>query len=660
MRMRFIKAHLIFKRYLAAMAFLFFGNLVYAQDTLSREFGKVTLADFRQGTSSMDTGASALILMDIGKTYFDLSRSAFANYDAVYTRFTRIKILDKRGIKSGTFEIPLRIIRLKIGESITDLRGTTYNLENGNIVASKLEESSIYTDNFNQYFSIKKFSMPELKAGSVFELTYTIRTAFTSIRSWNFQYEYPCLWSEYEVDLNSNMNYRVTTKGSLPFYISTSAIGKDKTQQYRWVKKDVAALVHEDYVSSMKNFIESVSFRYGSFNIKNDRDNRQAWEKISEDFLLRNELNENAEYTNPWIDSELGKIVGNETDKKKIARKIYTYVRDNFNCVNHNAVSARHTLKQIFDNRAGSEVEINLLLMMFLRHEKIIAYPAVMSTRENGYSELEYPFMEEYNYLVCVVYEEGQEIPLDASRPHLAYGRLLDDCYNGGMRILNESDPKLVRMTPDSLLEKEVTNLFIVNDDKGLFTGSVTITYGINKSYAIREEVRKNSKKEYFSKKLVSDFEGLSIQNPDFDGLDDEETPLVMHYDLDFNDFQKLKVIYFNPFKGTSFIRNPFVSPERVYPVEFPYKQDHIILVSMDIPKGFLVDELPKSTRIKLNENQGLFEYVVQQNPDNIQMQIRLRLNKTVFPPEDYTSLREFFNDVVKKESEQIVFKRVQ
>jgi hypothetical protein len=40
-------------------------------------------------------------------------------------------------------------------------------------------------------------------------------------------------------------------------------------------------------------------------------------------------------------------------------------------------------------------------------------------------------------------------------------------------------------------------------------------------------------------------------------------------------------------------------------------------------------------------------------------MRVHLKLNKTFFPTEEYSTLRDFFAFVVKKENEQLVFKKV-
>jgi hypothetical protein len=118
-------------------------------------------------------------------------------------------------------------------------------------------------------------------------------------------------------------------------------------------------------------------------------------------------------------------------------------------------------------------------------------------------------------------------------------------------------------------------------------------------------------------------------------------------------------LIYFNPIIGEVYKTNPFKSVERYYPVEMPYKLEETYVLNMDIPKGYQVDELPKSARVAYNGNEGIFEYLIQKNTDNIQMRVHLKLNKAFFPTEEYTTLRDFFGYVVKKENEQIVFKKI-
>ena len=54
-----------------------------------------------------------------------------------------------------------------------------------------------------------------------------------------------------------------------------------------------------------------------------------------------------------------------------------------------------------------------------------------------------------------------------------------------------------------------------------------------------------------------------------------------------------------------------------------------------------------------------MFEYIVTKNSTDIQLRSKIVLNKANFEPEDYETLRNFFAYVVKKQAEQIVFKKI-
>jgi hypothetical protein len=94
-------------------------------------------------------------------------------------------------------------------------------------------------------------------------------------------------------------------------------------------------------------------------------------------------------------------------------------------------------------------------------------------------------------------------------------------------------------------------------------------------------------------------------------------------------------------------------------PVEMPYLVNENYILNMDIPKGYEAEEIPKSTRVKFNDTEGIFEYLIAKTDKNIQLRSTIKLNKATFPPEDYQSLRDFFAYVVKKHSEQIVLKKI-
>jgi hypothetical protein len=679
---RFLNDSVYSKLFCLFFNLFLFNYSLYAQDSLNFEFGKIKLSDFNQAAPKFDSGASAVIIADIGKTYFEGDRVESMNI--IFTRFMRVKILNKNGFHAADYEIRLINNADFNDESILELRGSTFNLENGIIQETKLETNAVYTEKYNKYISVKKFTMPSLKEGSIYDITYTLKIKKSvNIKSWDFQSIYPCLWSEYQVKIPFFHHYHLELKVNQPFDIDSKEIIPEKfamklyngrgqesgsyrltgnSTLYKWVKKNVPSFKDETYISSIKNYIDGIKFQYNYFQF--DSLHRRiysdaSWIKLSEEYYVISNLKESFETNNTLLDEEIQKILVKSNNNDEIIHSMYFFVRDNFKCTGHSAIFPGHSLWETLKNRSGTEAELNILLMFMLRQANIIAEIALLSTSENGFATQDYPMLDEYNYLICIVHDNKKDIKLDASWPENPFGSLLPNCYNGGARVLNDHNARLIRLLPDSLIESKRTNVIIASDDNGALSGSLSTIYGFENSFKIRADVKKTSMKEYFKSNQFTSANEINTLNYEFDSLGNSEVPLVENCDIDFKDLFKSGMVYFNPIIGFSLRKNPFNSVERRFPVEMPYKKDDIYILSMDIPKGFQVEEIPKSEKINLNDDQGIFEYIVDKNPDNIQLRVHIMINKTVFSVNDYSGLREFYNYVLKKESEQIVFKKI-
>ncbi|RYG46760.1 MAG: DUF3858 domain-containing protein, partial [Chitinophagaceae bacterium] len=134
--------------------------------------------------------------------------------------------------------------------------------------------------------------------------------------------------------------------------------------------------------------------------------------------------------------------------------------------------------------------------------------------------------------------------------------------------------------------------------------------------------------------------------------------PLAIHYSFKM-DLGETDILYFNPMMNEGLKENPFKSLRRFYPVEMNYAIDQTYLLRLETPAGYVIDELPKQLTVKLNAaGDGFFEYRLSESKGTISLRSRLKINRTFYSPEEYDYLREFFNLVVKKHAEQIVFKK--
>jgi len=198
----------------------------------------------------------------------------------------------------------------------------------------------------------------------------------------------------------------------------------------------------------------------------------------------------------------------------------------------------------------------------------------------------------------------------------------------------------------------------LFSDEKGEISGRMQQIPGYYESYSLRSRIREKGVEELF-RDIKKDFgSDVDISNPSIDSLEKYDLPLQLNYDVKLN-FGNEDIIYLNPMFGEGYKENPFKSATRTYPVEMPYAFDEVFVLTADVPAGYEVDELPKSVRVNFDEEgKSFFEYIIGNSGGVISFRSRIKLTRSYYLPDEYEILREFFNLIVNKHNEQIVFKK--
>ncbi|MEP7106802.1 MAG: transglutaminase domain-containing protein [Ferruginibacter sp.] len=662
-----------------------------AQDKLNIKFGKVKPEDFDVKSALIDSSTNAVVVADVGKSSF-IANSTELTFSLIYTEKKRIKIINKNGFDAATITIPLYVVDNR-AEELEDLDAFTYNLENGKVVQTKVDKSSVFTEKRSKNWIYKKFTFPALKEGSIIEYSYEVKSDFFfNLQPWIFQGEYPVLWSQYEAGIPEFYKYVTLSQGYQPFFINkvinsstsfsfTEHVAREESfsgapstssglntfkldgniEYHTWVMKNVPALKEEPFTTTVHNSIAKIEFQLNQVAFphsipKNYMDN---WEKVASDLMLDEEFGVSINRANNWLDDEVERVVKNAATQKEKAQKIFEYVRDNFTCNDINRIYVTTNLRDVFKNKSGSVADINMLMIAMLKNQKINVNPVILSTRDHGFTHEIYPLIDRYNYVVAKVVIDDKDVYLDATIRQLAFGRLPSKVYNGQGREISKSLAMPVFFTADSLKESGMTMVIISNLEKGGVEGSFSQNLGVYESMKIRNKMTKTLPED-FKKSLQQQYpEEIVIDNVQLDSLKLLNEPVGLKFDLKFKTFVEDDIVYFSPMLGEAIKKNPFSAAERFYPVEMPYTVDDIYTLSMEIPKGYKVDELPKSVRLNLNEDEGMFEYLISLDKDYVQMRCRLQLRRANYLNEDYQTLRDFYTYIIKKEAEQIVFKKV-
>jgi len=656
---------------------IFFVTNSSAQKEPKFKFGSITAADFSTTTYEIDSSASAVVLADIGSTVFEGNNKS--SFSLVFKNYRRAHILNKNGYDIANVEIPL-YTNGDMEEELQNLKAVTYNLENGKVVETKLEvKTAVFKDKINKNLVIKKFTFPNIKAGSIIEFEYKVHSDYIfNLQPWDFQGQFPRLWSEYRVAMPAFYTYVTLAQGYQSFYIKdqkntrtafhlaeTRGTGaSDKASfdanvtDYRWVMKDVPPLKTESYTSTIRNHIARIEFQLQSIGEPFTYQNvMNSWPVVAKDLLEDEDFGAQLKKDNSWLKDEVAIALKGATSPMEKVKNIYAWVRDNFTCTNHSRRYLEQSLKNVLKSRKGNEAEINLLLIALLRRADIQADPVMLSTRSNGFIHAVYPLLGRFNYVICLTMIDGKQVYLDASESDMGFGKLNYECFNGNARVINK-DATPITLYSESIKEIKNTTVFIINNEEGKSIGSMTKVSGYYESVGMRNKIKEKGKDEFlkdFKKGFSTNFD---ITTGRVDSVANIEEPIGVYVEFDVKSGDE-DIIYMNPMLMDGIKENPFKSAQRFYPVEMPYAIDETYNMQMEIPKGYVLDELPKQSVVKFNEEgDAVFEYRISSYESNIMFRSRLLVKRTIFLPEEYENLREFFNLVVKKHNEQIVFKK--
>jgi hypothetical protein len=502
-----------------------------------------------------------------------------------------------------------------------------------------------------------------------------------NLQPWEFQGEYPCLWSEYNLALPDFFNYVFLSQGYLPFDINTTTKGfsnfnvrnatsagagtgfniSSDVLHRKWVIKNANAMKEENFTSTIANHISKIEFQLSEYRFPNQpvQPIMQSWAKVAEKMMSSTDFGLAITRSNDWLSDDIKKITSGAQTEEERAKKIYEFIRNNFTSTGDYGLylSDNTNLKDVFKRKSGKACEINLLLLAMLYHDNITCKPILMSLRERGVVHMIYPLMDRFNYLIAEVQVGTRKFYLDASKPMLGFNQLSADCYNGIAWSITKEEQQPVYFYADSLKESKYTTVLLFSEKPNEISGTLSTVLGNNGSLNFREKM-KSSNINTITNEIRKSITGeIKIENLSIDSLNNYDDPVTVKYNLKLN--AEADIIYINPMFGEAIQKNPFSSTKRNYPIEMPYQKDDHFVLNMEIPAGYQVEEMPKSVRYKLNEDEGMFEYLIANRDGRIQIRTSIKLNKANFLMDDYEGLREFYAFIIKQQNEQIVLKKV-
>lgn len=621
------------------------------------KFGDVSLKDLQMTTYDKDPSAAALILADYGEVYINLSTNGAS---LVFERHTRIKILKKEGLSWADVGVRLWHIGTT-DERISGLKASTYNLEDGKIVESKMPKESVFKEKFNKSIDLQKFALPNVKEGSVIEYSYKINSEFiTNFPNWQFQYTIPVVHSEYWAIIPEFFIFEKYMQGYIPvtLYDVTSKNSQDfNSKAHHWICKDVPAFIDEPYMTSDEDYVSKIKFALSHINFPNQpiREIMGSWQKLN-DKLLESEAFGGAIRGSGFLKKTVEEITAGMTDNQQKLNAIYSYVKQNFTWDGTRDMLA-DPLKKVFELKKGTTGDLNILLASMLEKAGFTLDMVLISTRDHGFIRREYPMESQFNYVVVAVMLDNKTIMLDATEKLLPPGMLPSRCLNGEGLVISKTNHGWMKIDP-KVKAKSIVNAELTLHQDGSLKGNLNFVHDGYDALDMRKEFANKGEEKY-----VKDFLGTrqwEIEKSEFLNIKEIDQSVKANFALQINDHISVAgdAMYINPFIAEHQTENPFKLEKREYPVDYGKPTEEVYMCKIVIPDGYTVDELPESRVLMLPGNAAKYVYNIASTGNFVTVLSNFQINKSLFLQAEYPNLREFYNQVVAKQAEQIVLKK--
>jgi hypothetical protein len=605
----------------------------------------------------------------------------------IFTRHLRIRILSKEGYSFATHSLSL-YRGSSLSESVSEIKGYTYNLVNGKVEDDKLGGDNIFREEINVNWMRTKFTMPNVKVGSIIDLRYKITSDFLwNLREWEFQSIIPAEWSEYTVTIPEYYNYSKLIHGGLSFVInetktipgSITFMTKERDERnhtvrtsfdqtkidfsqsvYHFAVSDVPAIVEEPYSPAMTNFISKVEFelQYSKFPGEEKKSYTTTWQDICDDLMINTDFGVQLQRGRILKDAVAAINATNATSLQKVVAA-HDFIRSRMIWNDKYGLYPTTSLREAFDKKTGNDADINLLLTLLLKELDLDASPVAISTRDNGVLVESHPVRTQLDYVLASVTIDGKTMLLDATGKQRPYNFLPFRCLNGNGLLVSKTN---MRWIP--LLGEERDNTLYHAEMKISGDGVVSGTLKVSQSGYSADRVRSDYKtdgREKYLKSLKEHHKEWVISDLILDDIDSITASVNQKYTLSSEEIavQNGNMIYFNTLVGFGQNSNPFKAEKRENMVDFVYPVKDVYVFFFEIPEGYAVESMPESVKLLMPDQAGSFKFIITALGNKVSINSTLSITKMLFTPAEYDTLRNFFAQIVAKHAQQIVLKKV-
>ena len=644
----------------------------FAQETalkINNKMGKPTTEELNLTVYEPEPEAEAVVLYDATEAVY---RWGTDDFRINYTHKTRIKILKEEGIDYANVVITLYESSANHSnkEAMSGLKAYAYNMENGKMVKSKMGKDQVFKERINQNLTQVKFTIPQVKVGTIIEYEYDIISDFYyNLESWEAQWEIPVLYTEYEIGIPEYFVFDIDVRGSHSLHredkhinMTFTAFGDTFTcngNNIKFIGEQIPSLKDDKFVWCIDNYRAQVEFELRSIEIPGSvyRYYTQTWEEIDNALLEDEAFGGCLKMDNPFKEEMKALPLKETKDIEKRIGMVYQLLCSKLKWNGRYTLGGR-SVKEILKDGSGSNADLNFIFISMLKDAGIRAVPAVMSRRDLPMLPSR-PSIDNLNTFVVAIAKDNSTNStftfFDSSNRYGYLNTLPEILMTDRARIIGTGD-KWVNLNEISKNEiKTVIDTKVTPEGK--IIGERTSNY--TGQYAAK------IKRTFFSAedsltyiKNFNNKNNVTITQYQLNGINEFTSDIQEQMAFEKECSVNGNIMYINPLIFLHCEESPFKQSERKLPIEFSYTEQISMTISMTLPEGFVIDDLPKSKRLETSKKEISALYLITQNENKITIRYNFKLNKIIFNNTQYTGLKQFWDELADINNAQIVIKK--
>ena len=634
---------------------------------VNKKFGKPTDEEMSMTVYAPDPDADAVKLYSNTDVQFDFMVDDFW---VVYRVKERVKVLKPEGASAADVTIVFYDPQGSTnGDRISGVKGSAYNLEDGKVVRSKLTGDLKSKERVDKYYSQVKFSIPNVKVGTVIEYEFQRQSPYIyTISDWDAQCEMPVFFTEYTITIpewfnfNTAMHGRATITGSrkddtfktvLPGGLLTCA-----ATAHHFEGKELPAVKDDDYIWCVDDFMTKVEHDLRSINISGSyyKNFQSTWEDVDKMMLGDEDFGKYFNMDNPLAkeqaDLKLDGLTAKEKTEKLRDLLMAYYTWDQ----SYGLYSI--SPKKLQKEGTANSCTLNFALMSMLRDAGITACPVVLSRRSKGRLPYAHASVAALNTMVLAVADAADSTVfyVDAAAKGYPVGTLTANELVDRGRMLNKGGQSSWVDLRNCCDGKVITFAKATITPEGMLQGNYNAVYhGVAAGHyrdIYRDVTDSVAYVEHFATSNNVEIESFELTGIDSNS-DEVKEDLTFSRSLNTDD----EHIYLNPFLFID-ATNPFKAETRDLPVEFMYNTMNRHTIQLTLPVGYVVEELPSSfTLVMPNEDMNA-RLRVRQSGNTLVINYNFSRKTLLYDTDNYSYLRDFWATAEQKLGEMIVLKK--